>query len=146
MVIEVEIETLSIIGTDEKIEVEFAATPLGVLELSETGAVTMATSHDFKGVDNKRINFTSFDEITVVPLGEDANARCLNNACGLKFKLTVKTGNGRYNCGEIVSGYNTDVTATIPFTSFVDPSRSIGADGDTVVLNSVGKLCNCRGN
>ena len=136
-------ETLTVIGTEKKVDVEFTSMPLGVLNADQTtGAVTLGVSHDFTGVNNRQVNFTTFDEITVVPIGEDANADCRTNICGLIFKLKLETGHGRYNCGEIVSGINVDPNATIPFTSFVDPFNS--ADGNTVQLNSFGKLCKCN--
>ena len=126
------------------IEVEFTATPLGALEVDQTtGAVTLAASHDFTGVKNHSINFTTFDEITIVPLG-GSDATCSQNACGLIFKLKLETGHGSYNCGETASGYDTDPTAQIPFTSFVNP-LSPAPNGDTVILNSLGKLCKCSG-
>jgi len=137
-------ENLSIIGTEKSTEVEFVTTPLGVLEIDQaTGAVTLAASHDFAGVKGRSVNFTTFDEITIVPLG-GTDATCTQNPCGLIFKLKLETGDGRYNCGEIVSGFNTDPSALIPFTSFVNPS-SPAPNGDTVFLNSIGKLCKCSG-
>lgn len=142
-------EVLTIIGTDKQIEVEFTTMPLGALNVDQTtGAVTLGASHDFTGVKSRRVNFTTFDEITVVPLGDPEtkpDASCQANACGLIFKLKLETGHGRYNCGEIVSGYNTDPSALIPFTSYVDPSTQL-PNGDTVSLNSIGKLCKCGGN
>jgi hypothetical protein len=138
-------ETLSIIGTEKQIRVEFTATPLAALEVDHsTGAVTLATTHDFTGVDNRSVNFTTFDEITIVPLG-GSDATCIQNACGLIFKLKLEKGHGRYNCGETASGFNTDPAALIPFTSFVNP-LSPAPNGDTVILNSLGKLCKCSGN
>lgn len=138
------VETLSIMGTEKKVEVEFTTMPLGVLNVDQTtGVVTLATSHDFTGVKNRRVNFTTFDEITVVPLEGD-DATCKANACGLIFKLKVKMGHGRYNCGEIVSGLNTDPSAQIPFTSYVIPDPT-NLEADTVTLNSIGKLCKCNG-
>ena len=143
-------ETLTILATGEQVEVEFTTMPLGALNIDQTtGAVTLGASHDFTGVNNRRVNFTTFDEITVVPLGDagpDAevpDASCLTNACGLIFKLKLETGHGRYNCGEIVSGLNSDPSAPFPFTSFVDPA-SLHPAGDTVSLNSIGKLCKCN--
>jgi len=138
-------EKLSIIGTGMSIEVSFLTTPLGVLEVNQaTGVVTLSASHDFTSVKGRSVKFTTFDAITIVPLG-GIDATCVNNACGLIFKLKLETGDGRYNCGEIVSGFNTDPTAPIPFTSFVNPS-SPAPNGDTVFLNSLGKLCKCSGN
>ncbi len=135
--------TLTIFGKEKQLEVEFTSMPLGALKVDQTtGAVTLAASHDFTGVKNRRVNFTTFDEITVVPLG-GTDTRCQDNLCGLIFKLKVETGHGRYNCGEIVSGYNTDTSALIPFTSYVDPFNSL-PNGDTVSLNSIGKLCKCN--
>ncbi len=138
-------ENLSIIDSGKSIEVRFLTTPLGVLEVNQAnGAVTLSASHDFASVKGRSVKFTTFDEITIVPLG-GIDATCVNNACGLIFKLKLETGDGRYNCGEIVSGFNTDPTAPIPFTSFVNPS-SPAPNGDTVFLNSIGKLCKCSGN
>lgn len=136
-------EMLSVIGTEKSMEVEFTATPLGALEVDQaTGAVTLAVSHDFSGVTERGVMFTTFDEITIVPLG-GADATCVQNPCGLIFRLKLETGRGRYNCGEIVSGFNTDPSAPIPFTSFVNP-LSPAPNGDTVILNSSGKLCRCN--
>ena len=135
-------EVLTILETGKQIEVEFIATPLGVLDADQTSGVTnIVTSHDFTGVSKRRINFTTFDDLTIIPFGQDPT--CIQNACGLKFKLKLETGKGRYNCGEIVSGINTDPSAPIPFTSFVDPGNP-APNGDTVILNSVGKLCKCN--
>lgn len=136
-------EILTNIATGEQQEVEFTTMPLGALNVDQTtGAVTLGASHDFTGVNNRRVNFTTFDEITVVPL-DGTDATCQANACGLIFKLKVETGHGKYNCGEIVSGYNTDLSAVIPFTSYVDPLNPL-SNGDTVSLNSMGKLCKCN--
>jgi len=138
-------ETLSFIGTDKQIAMEFTMITLGTTEVDQgTGGVTLATSHDFTAVNNQKVNFTTFDEVTVVPLN-GIDATCTQNACGLIFKLKLKTGNGHYNCGEIVSGFNPDPTALIPFTSFVN-SATPAPNGDTVFLNSIGKLCKCSGN
>jgi len=137
-------EIISLIGEDKQLEVEFTATPLAALDINQTtGAVTLAASHDFTGSNNRSINFTTFDEITIVPLG-GSDATCVQNACGLIFKLKLETGRGRYNCGETASGFNTDPAAQIPFTSFVNPLNP-APNGDTVFLNSVGKLCKCSG-
>ena len=136
-------ETLTIIGKQKQYVVNFEAVPLGVTDVDlETGAITLAASHDFKSNKGKRINFTTFDEISVIPLG-GIDTTCQQNPCGLKFKLKLKTGSGRYNCGEIVSGYNTDPLAQIPFTSYADPFNT-ASNGDTVFLNSIGKLCKCN--
>lgn len=138
-------EILSIVGKEKQIEVEFTATTLGVLEINQaSGAVTLATSHDFTEVNEHNVNFTTFDEITIVPLG-GSDVSCTQNACGLIFKLKLEKGHGQYNCGEIVSGFNPDPTAPIPFTSYVNPLAP-AANGDFVFLNSIGKLCNCNGN
>lgn len=137
-------EILSITGTEKQIQVKFTATPLAALEVDQaTGSVTLAASHDFTGLKKRSVNFTTFDEITIVPLG-GSDATCVQNACGLIFKLKLETGHGRYNCGEIASGFNTDPAAQIPFTSFVNPLNP-GPDGGTVILNSLGKLCKCSG-
>ena len=136
-------EMLTILDTGKQIEVKFTATPLGVLDVDQTtGAISMVASHDFSGTNKRRVNFTTFDDLTIIPFGEDPS--CVTNACGLKFKLKLETGSGRYNCGEIVSGLNPDPSALIPFTSYVDPLSGT-ANGDTVILNSVGKLCKCTG-
>ena len=138
-------ETLSVIGTERTIPVKFSLVTLGTVDVDQaTGGVTLATSHDFKSVNNRSVNFTTFDEVTVVPLG-GTDATCTQNACGLIFKLKLETGRGHYNCGEIVSGFNPDPSALIPFTSYVDPSNP-APNGDTVSLNSFGKLCKCSGN
>lgn len=138
-------ERLSIVGTGKSFEVAFVTTPLGVLEADQiTGAVTLAASHDFTSVKYRGINFTTFDEITVVPLG-GTDATCVQNPCGLIFRLKLETGRGRYNSGELVSGFNTDPSAAIPFNSFVNP-LSPAPNGDTVILNSLGKLCKVSGN
>lgn len=138
-------ETLTIIGTEKQVEVEFTTIPLGALKVEpNTGTVTLGASHDFAGVNNRKINFTTFDEIKVIPLVEDGvvgDANCRTNPCGLIFKLKLEKGHGKYNCGEIVSGFNTDPDAQIPFTSYVIPSET---GGDTVTLNSIGKLCKCN--
>ena len=138
-------ETFSVIGTGKQIETDFSMNILGTIEVDQaTGGVTLASSHDFTGVQNSRVSFTTFEEIEVVPLiGNDAT--CMQNACGLIFTLKVETGDGRYNCGEIVSGFSPDPTAQIPFTSFIDPLNP-APNGDTLFLNTIGKLCHCGGN
>jgi hypothetical protein len=82
-------------------------------------------------VNNRRVHFTSFDEITTVPLQGDPS--CSQGECGLVFKLVLKKGIGDYNCGEIVSGYDPTLTS---FTSTLQDN--------TLQLNSVGKLCKCK--
>ncbi len=123
-------ETLTVLATGEQIPVEFVAVPLGAIEF-DAGKVTFISSHDFKGVDDRKIRFTTFDKITTVPLEGDPS--CATGACGLVFQLELETGSGRYNCGEIVSGYDETFTA---FTSTLQ--------GGTLELNSMGKLCKCR--
>ena len=138
-------DVLTIIGTGETTHVNFAMVTLGATNVDQaTGGVTLATSHDFKSTNSDQLNFTTFDEIKVIPLG-GSDATCTQNACGLVFKLKLEKGHGRYNCGEIVSGFNTDPSAPIPFTSYVNPLAP-APDGGTVTLNSVGKLCKCSGN
>ena len=137
--------TLTVIETGESTELSFHAVTLGALEVDpDTSKVTLAASHDFTSVASGKLDFTTFDEISIIPLG-GSDASCIQNACGLLFKLKLEKGHGRYNCGEIVSGFNTDPSAPIPFTSFIDPSNP-GPNGDTVKLNSLGKLCKCDGN
>jgi len=123
-------ETLTIVATGEQIPVTFTAVPLGITDFQD-GKATFISSHDFKGVDNRRVNFTSFDEIKTVPLQGDPS--CSQGQCGLVFKLVLKKGIGNYNCGEIVSGYDPTLTS---FTSTLQ--------GNTLQLSSVGKLCKCR--
>jgi hypothetical protein len=123
-------ETLTIIATGEQIPVTFTAAPLGITDFQD-GKLTFVSSHEFKGVNNRRVNFTSFDEIKTVPLQGDPS--CTQGECGLVFKLVLKKGVGDYNCGEIVSGYDPTLTS---FTSTLQ--------GNTLQLNSVGKLCKCR--
>lgn len=122
--------TMTIIATGQQIPVTFTAAPLGITDFQD-GKVTFVSSHEFKGVGNRRVNFTTFDEIKTVPLQGDPS--CSQGECGLVFKLVLKKGIGDYNCGEIVSGYDTTLTS---FTSTLQ--------GDTLQLNSVGKLCKCR--
>ncbi len=137
-------ETLTVVATGKSIALSFDAVTLGALEIDPASAsVTLAASHDFTSVESGKVNFTTFDEITIIPLG-GSDATCIQNACGLLFKLKLEKGHGRYNCGEIVSGYNVDPTAPIPFTSFVDPSNP-ASNGDTIRFNSLGKLCKCGG-
>jgi len=123
-------ETLTIVATGEQIPVTFTAVPLGITDFQD-GKATFISSHDFKGVDNRRVNFTSFDEIKTVPLQGDPS--CSQGQCGLVFKLVLKKGIGNYNCGEIVIGYEPTLTS---FTSTLQ--------GNSLQLNSVGKLCKCR--
>ena len=137
-------ETLTVVATGENTALSFNAVTLGVLKIDPASAsVTLAASHDFSSVESGKVNFTTFDEITIIPLG-GSDATCIQNACGLLFKLKLEKGRGSYNCGEIVSGFNTDPAAPIPFTSFIDPFNP-AANGDTVRLNSLGKLCKCGG-
>jgi hypothetical protein len=123
-------ETLTVIGTGEQIPVEFTAVPLGVTEF-EGGQATFVSSHDFRGVDDDKVRFTTFDEIRTVALEGDPT--CVQGACGLVFKLVLEKGEGKYTCGQIVSGLDPESTS---FTSTLQ--------GETLQLNSVGKLCNCR--
>ena len=123
-------ETLTIIATGEQIPVTFTAVPLGITDFQD-GKATFVSSHEFKGVDNRRVNFTTFEEIKTVPLQGDPS--CGQGECGLVFKLVLKNGIGDYNCGEIVSGYDPTLTS-FPST----------LQGNALQLNSVGKLCKCR--
>lgn len=137
-------ETLTVIGSGKSASLSFHAVTLGALELDPaTSRVTLAASHDFASVESGKFNFTTFDEINIIPLG-GSDASCTQNACGLLFKLKLERGHGRYNCGEIVSGFNMDPAAAIPFTSFIDPSNP-DPNGGTVRLSSFGKLCKCDG-
>lgn len=122
--------TLTIVATGEQIPVTFTAVPLGITDFQD-GKATFISSHEFKGVNNRRVHFTSFDEIKTVPLQGDPS--CSQGECGLVFKLVLKKGIGDYNCGEIVSGYDPTLTS---FTSTLQ--------GNTLQLNSVGKLCKCK--
>jgi hypothetical protein len=123
-------ETLTIVATGEEIPVEFTAVPLGVTNFEE-GEATFISSHEFKGVNDRKVRFTTFDEIRTVPLGTDPS--CGEGACGLVFKLVLEKGEGKYTCGQIVSGFDPTLTS---FTSTLE--------GNTLELNSVGKLCKCR--
>ena len=123
-------ETLTIVATGEQIPVTFTAVPLGITDF-QNGMATFASSHAFVGADNRRINFTTFEEIKTIPLQGDPS--CEQGACGLVFKLVLEKGVGDYNCGQIVSGYDPTLTS---FTSTLQ--------GTSVQLNSVGKLCKCK--
>lgn len=137
-------ETLTVVATGKSIVLSFEAVTLGALEIDpDSASVTLAASHDFTSVESGKVNFTTFDETTIIPLGGN-DATCTTNACGLLFKLKLEKGRGSYNCGEIVSGYNMDPAAPIPFTSFVDPFNP-APNGDTITFNSMGKLCKCGG-
>lgn len=122
-------ETLTIVATGEQIPVTFTAVPLGVTDFQD-GKATFISSHEFKGITYRRINFTTFDEVKTVPLQGDPS--CGQGECGLVFKLVLGNGIGDYNCGEIVSGYDPTLTS---FTSTLQ--------GNTLQLSSVGKLCKC---
>lgn len=125
-------ETLTIIATGEQIPVAFTAVPLGITDFQVVdGRTTLVSSHDFKGVNDRRIDFTTFDELKTIPLQNDPT--CGQGECGLVFKLVLEKGVGDYNCGEIVSGYDPTLNS---FTSTVH--------GATLQLNSLGKLCKCR--
>jgi hypothetical protein len=123
-------ETLTIVATGEQIPVTFTAVPLGITEFQD-GQATFVSSHEFKGGNDRRVSFTTFDEIKTVPLQGDPS--CGQGECGLVFKLVLKSGIGDYNCGEIVSGFDPTLTS---FTSTLQ--------GNVLQLNSVGKLCKCR--
>lgn len=142
-------ETLMVRGSDKAIPVEFTAEPLGVVEAGADGTVKSIYSHEFKSVGNGKLAFTTIDEIKVVPLPpEDEQSvetwvpdpTCMTNMCGLVFRLKLIEGRSKYNCGEIVSGY--DPVALPPFSSYAYP------DGNVIraELNSRGKLCKCSGN
>lgn len=125
-------ETLTVVATGETIPVEFTSVALGVTDFAVgQGQVTFISSHDFKGVSDKKVSFTTFDEIRTIPLDEDPS--CRTGACGLVFKLVLEKGVGKYTCGQIVSGYDPTLTS---FTSTLK--------GNTLELNSVGKLCDCN--
>ena len=123
-------ETLTIVATGKQIPVTFTAVPLGITDFQD-GKATFISSHEFKGVTDRRVSFTTFDEIKTVPLQGDPS--CGQGECGLVFKLVLNNGIGDYNCGEIVSGYDPTLTS---FTSTLQ--------GNTLQLNSVGKLCKCK--
>ena len=122
-------ETLTVVATGETIPVEFTSVALGVTAFAD-GQVTFISSHDFKGVNDKKVSFTTFDEVRTVPLAGDPS--CTTGACGLVFKLVLEKGVGKYTCGQIVSGYDPTLAS---FTSTLK--------GYTLELNSVGKLCDC---
>ena len=122
-------ETLTIAATGQQIGVDFTAVPLGVTDFEE-GRLTFVSSHDFVGTNRRKVQFTTFDKVTTVPLEGDPS--CTNGSCGLVFTLVLEKGVGDYNCGQIVSGYDPALT------SFTSTLR-----GDTLELNSVGKLCKC---
>lgn len=124
-------ETLTIVATGKQIPVTYTAVPLGITEF-KGGMLTFITSHEFNGVSDRDVAFTTFDEIKTVPLQNDPT--CSQGKCGLLFKLVLEKGTGDYNCGEIVSGY--DPAALVSFTST--------QHGNTLQLNSVGKLCKCN--
>lgn len=121
--------TLTIVSTGEQTTVDFTAVPLGVTDFEE-GRVTFVSSHDFVGASPRKVQFTTFDKVTTVPLGEDPS--CIKQACGLVFTLVLEKGVGDYTCGRIVSGYDPTLTT---FTSTLQ--------GSTLDLNSAGKLCKC---
>jgi hypothetical protein len=122
--------TVTLVATGEEIPVTFTVVPLGITDFQD-GQLTFRSSHDFKGVNNRRVSFTTFDEIRTVPLQGDPS--CSQGACGLVFKMVLNHGVGDYNCGEIVSGYDPTLTG---FTSTLQ--------GNTLQLNTVGKLCKCK--
>jgi hypothetical protein len=124
-------ETLTVVATGEQIPVTFTAVPLGITAFQD-GKVTFISSHEFKSAHGRKVAFTTFDEIQTVPLQGDPT--CGQGECGLVFKLVLEKGTGDYNCGEIVSGY--DPTTLASFTSTLQ--------GNTLKLNSAGKLCKCR--
>ena len=123
-------EILTIVATGETIPVKFTAVPLGVTDFEE-GQSTFISSHDFVGVNNRKVQFTTFDKIRIVPLEGDPD--CDVGACGLVFTLVLEQGVGDYTCGQIVSGYDAITLA---------PTSTL--HGNTLDLNSVGKLCKCR--
>ena len=86
-------ETLTVIATGEQIPVEFTAVPLGVTEF-DGGQATFISSHDFQGVNDRKVRFTTFDEIRTIPL--DADPTCAEGACGLVFKLVLEKGEEKY--------------------------------------------------
>ena len=118
--------TMTVVATGEQIPVAFTVAPLGITDFQD-GKATFVSSHEFKGVNDRRVNFTTFDEVKTVPLQGDPS--CSQGQCGLVFKLVLEKGIGDYNCGEIVSGYDPTLTS---FTSTLQ--------GNTLQLNSVGKL------
>ena len=124
-------ETLTFVATGKQIPVTFTAVPLGITEFKD-GMLTFITSHEFNGVSDRKVAFTTFDEIKTVPLQNDPT--CSQGECGLLFKLVLEKGSGDYNCGELVSGY--DPATLVSFTSSLH--------GNTLQLNSVGKLCKCN--
>lgn len=138
-------ESLTGIDTGEQREIHFTMDPLGTVDIDPASSgVTLATTHDFTSRFQGHVTFTTIDTIRIIPLG-GTDPTCMDNPCGLIFTLDLVQGRGQYNCGQIVSGYDTDPGAAIPFTSFVNP-LSPAPNGDTVFLNSRGKLCRCSGN
>jgi hypothetical protein len=142
-------ETLMVRDSEKPIPMTFTAEPLGMVETGTDGSVKLVYSHEFQSLDKRTLAFTTTDEIQVVPLppfDEDAgpDPTCQTNKCGLVFRLKLLEGHGRYNCGEIVSGYNpaykasSGATPESAFTSYSDKGTSY--------LNSQGKLCKCSGN
>lgn len=126
-------EVLTITATGQQIPIEFTSVALGITNVQD-GKVSSISSADFKGVDNRNINFTTFDEVTTVPLQGDPS--CTEGRCGLISKLKLVKGVGDYNCGEIVTGYDPSDPS---FKSFTSTTR-----GGTFQFDSVGKLCKCN--
>ncbi len=116
---------------------------LGILgQDPATGTLTSITSHDIETTgDEVPFRITTFDQQSLVPLAnfgiEDPDFDF-----GLLGRLVVKTGAGRYTCGEIVAGTGFD-GAPLAKIRLADPVT--GLPGETS-LNGFAKLCRCDAN
>ena len=107
-----------------------------------TGTLNSITSHDIETIgDGVRFRVTTFDEQSLVPL-ENFGISDPDFDFGLLGRLDVRTGVGRYSCGEIVSGLDVDGTP-LARIRLADPVS--GAPGQTS-LAGFAKLCLCDAN
>jgi len=116
---------------------------LGILGADPvTGTLSSITSHDIATVgDGVQFRLTTFDEQSLVPL-ENFGIDDPDFDFGLLGRLEVKTGVGRYSCGEIVAGLDVDGTP-LARIRLADPVS--GTPGQTS-LAGFAKLCLCDPN
>lgn len=90
----------------------------------------VVTSHAINGGGASGVNIVTFDEAQLIPQGPGVFT--------LISHMKVETGQGRYNCGELVIGPD-------PFAPENNPTISFDLQGlGTAEYSGFGRLCRCR--
>jgi len=105
----------------ETAEADVSTVLLGYTNPAEGKAIT---SHEISGRGYRGVNLVTFDDAQLAPTGEPG-------VFSLTTRMVVKTGNGGYNCGEMVIDGS---SSTVAF----------GADGlGAASYSGLGRLCRC---